>query len=232
MRKPLSFALTFCLVGILAATGALAARDVPTRYLPASLDGRLNTLDNPVDGRTWSAWAYRNGVEYEVALSVREAGGYWSEPHLIGESDGRDQLEPTLAVDGFGNVYVAYAERSPARIMLTWLEAGSDTWATPVNLTADGVRATTPALRVVGDRLVLAFRSGRGLVMLDLPLWQPACSTNIFNDGPDPVENRDDDNGSDGGPDDDDGGIRPIGTGGSGTAPGGEEPGLDWETNN
>jgi hypothetical protein len=194
MRKPLALFVVVCCIAVLAAAPALAAprgKNLPHRYIPNGMDGRLDWVTNPADGTEWSTWAYRNGAEYDVAVSFRDEYGFWTEPVLLGEDDGRDQGEPVLAADRQGTIYVAYAERSPDRIMITWLTAGSDRWAKPQPLTAVGLRARTPAVRVVSDRLVVAFRSGRGLVIVDFPIVGPTMTTNIFNDGPDPVGEQD-----------------------------------------
>jgi hypothetical protein len=186
-------------------------RQLPHRYLPGSLDGRLVEVTNPADGTLWSAWAYRNGAEYDLALSFRDELGFWSEPLLIGADDGLDQTQPALAADSRGNVYLAYTEQRPDRIMLCWLQAGTTTWSDPVALTELGIRAMYPALRVVGERLVVAFRSGRGSVILDLPLLESVVGTSM-NDGPDPVENRDsDDSTTDPVDEEDDDFILPLG---------------------
>jgi len=191
MRKPLSAIVVFCCLGLLAASVAAArprSRDLPQGYLPGSLDGHLVEALDPLDGTLWAAWAYRNGAEYDVAISYRDESGMWSEPTLMGVDDGLDQTHPALAVDNWGNVYLAYAERKPDRVMLTWLEDGTSVWSTPTSVTDPAVAALDPALRVVGDRLVAAFRTRRGLAILDLPLLGP---TMIFVDGlqdtPDPV---------------------------------------------
>jgi hypothetical protein len=194
MRKPLAFFVVACCITVLAFAPALAGprtKNLPHRYIPNGMDGRLDWITSPVDDTEWSTWAYRNGAEYDIAVSYRDEYGFWSEPLLIGEDDGRDQGEPVLAADRQGTIYVAYAERSPDRIMITWLTVGSERWATPQPLTANGLRARTPALRVIGERLVVAFRSGRGLVIVDFPIVGPSVTANIFNDGPDPVGEQD-----------------------------------------
>ena len=54
------------------------------------------------------------------------------------------------------------------------------------------MRARYPALRVIGERLVLAFRSGRGSVIVDLPLLRDGVmSTSGLQDMPDPVGSHD-----------------------------------------
>lgn len=190
MRKPLSLTIVVCCLVLLAGSLAWAGprgRDLPHRYLSNSLDGRLVEVTNPVDGTAWAAWAYRNGAEYDLAVSFRDESGFWSEPMLIGVGDGLDQAQPALAADVWGNIYLAFTERAPDRIMLCWLEAGSAEWTSPAAVTGPGVRAMQPALRVVGERLVLAFRSGGGSVILDLPLFEPVMVGDGLQDTPDPV---------------------------------------------
>jgi len=194
MRKPLALFVAVCCITVLVVAPALAApraKNLPHRYIPHGMDGRLDWITSPADGTNWSTWSYRNGAEYDVAISFRGEYGFWSEPLLIGEDDGLDQGEPVLAADRQGTIYLAYAERSPDRIMITWLTAGSERWSTPQPLTAVGLRARTPALRVIGERLVVAFRSGRGLVIVDFPIVGPTIEPTIFNDGPDPVGDQD-----------------------------------------
>ena len=190
MRKPLLLIIVACCLVLLAGSPAGAGsrgRDLPPRYAPNSLDGRLVESLNPVDGTRWAAWAYRNGVEYDLALAFRNETGFWSEPILIGVDDGLDQTQPALATDHWGNVYLAYTEQSPDRIMLCWLRAEAEEWTEPIRLTDPGVRGMYPALRVVGDRLVIAFRSGLTSVILDAPLLEPAVIGNGIEDTPDPV---------------------------------------------
>ena len=78
MRKPLAVVTLVCCIALIAASPALTAprgRDLPHRYLPNSLDGRLSQVTNPEDGSNWSAWAYRNGGEYDIAVSHRGQDG-------------------------------------------------------------------------------------------------------------------------------------------------------------
>jgi hypothetical protein len=155
------------------------------------MDGRLVEVTNPVDGTRWAAWAYRNGAEYDLAVAFRGDRGFWSDPTLIGIDDGVDQTQPALAVDDWGNIYLAFSERGPDRIMICWFEAGASEWTEPVSLTAPEVPAMYPALRVVGERLVVAFRSGRGSVILDMPLPRSEIDIEMIEDGPNPVGARD-----------------------------------------
>lgn len=229
MPRSLSrFSLLICLLFIASSLAGAASRDrgLPHRYLPGSLDGNPAMLDNTFDGRTWAAWAYRNGIEYDLAVSIRGEDGFWTEPDFFGRGDGVHQEEPSLVVDREGTVYLAYSERPTGRIMLTWFQRGAAGWSMPVELSAPDVRAVSPALRVVGDRLVVAFRSGRALTILDFPVVGELMGTAIFNDGPDPVESREpiaDADQAEEDPNEDDPEYSPFeatsGTGGGGPAP-------------
>ncbi len=178
---------------ILALSGSVLAaspRELPHRYNPNSMDGKLTQLTRTTDGRTWAAWAYRSGAQFDVAVTSTDENGYWSEPIFIGANDGADQIQPVMAGDFDGNVYLAFTDRASGRILLATLSAGSDTWTAPLALTAPCAGASSPALRVVRDRLVVAYRSGRGIDMIDLPLAgiDGGFSSDTINDNPDPVE--------------------------------------------
>jgi hypothetical protein len=196
------FATVLLAVGL--ATGAVAAdafeyeaQLVPDRYNRLSLDGPLISLTNPVDGRTWSAWAYRDGAEYDIAIAFREPAGPWSEPVFLGRLDGRDQVEPAMTADADGNLYLAYTDRGTGAILLTVLSAGADTWFDPTPVTGEGERGFTPSLRVVADRLVLAYRSGWSIVIRDLALLGPPTpvSPDSIWDSPDPYGDQEGDGG-------------------------------------
>ena len=191
------------LTTLLAATSALACslafagprladQEQPLRYNPRSLDGPLTTVTAGLDGRTWSAWAYRDGAEYDIALSFRDPGGFWSEPQFIGRDDGADQVQPALAVDTAGTVYLAFADLGTGTIRYTALPAGGAAWTAATAVTRDGERGFMPALSVVGERLVIAFRSGRAVVIRDVPLLDPtALRPGGIHDSPDPYGNND-----------------------------------------
>ncbi|HJQ98413.1 MAG TPA: hypothetical protein VJ826_08860 [Candidatus Polarisedimenticolaceae bacterium] len=155
---------------------------VPRDYF-ARLDGTLTTALGH-DGRTWSVWSYRAVGEYDVAIAVRDLDGTWSPATFLGRRDGVDQVEPSIAVDADGNVYVAFATRSPQRIWTSVLPSGRSTWSEPSILALDEA-ATAPALRVVRDRLVIAVRSARGIRMIDLPLYVAPNTDQGIQDGPD-----------------------------------------------
>jgi hypothetical protein len=165
-------------------------RGVPHRYAPNSLDGRLAQIDRVEGDRTLAAWAYRNGAEYDIAISRVDENGQWTEPVFIGLDDGRDQTQPALALDADGNAYLAYADQAEQRVLVAVLRADRDEWSFSLAVTAPGAEAQSPALRVVGNRLVVAFRTGEELQMIDLPLTQTDDQPSLLTivDGPEPVE--------------------------------------------
>jgi hypothetical protein len=202
----------------LAASPALGAGsrriDASHRYSPA-LDGAPVTVTETRTGTTWSAWAYRQSGEYAIALSTLDERGRWSEPLLIGADDRLDQIDPALVADEAGNLYLAYAVRENGTIHVSALRAGNADWFDPQQVTAGDEHASSPALRVVGDRLVLAYRAeGVGIAMRDWPLLPSTVNGGGIQEGPDgfPLPARQDP--PDGG--DSPGTLRPGGNSSSG----------------
>ncbi len=192
MRKTLALLVAFACLIVCTQTFAGRGRDVgrPHRFAPESRDGGLVRIQNPTDGRTWAAWSYRNGAEFDLAVSATDAAGFWSEPVFVGLDDGSDQIQPAITVDRLGTVYLAFVDRTADTILITVLRAGTDAWSVPKALTEPRVRGRSPSLAVVGTRLVVAYRSGDEVRIMDLPLL-PAPSlpmgTQGINDGPDPT---------------------------------------------
>lgn len=176
---------TALLVGVLAGVWApaIAAPDLPLRYIHPVLDGPAAVAESPVDGLAWAAWAYHSQGEFDLALSVRDASGVWSPPQFLGERDRLDQADPSLAVDSAGNLYVAFVVRQRGRVYLAVLPAGSNRLSDPVEASLPGERASSPHLRIVRDRLVLGYRVGTRVLLRDFPLL--GVGTHGVQDGPD-----------------------------------------------
>ncbi|MDH3628384.1 MAG: hypothetical protein OES25_12135 [Acidobacteriota bacterium] len=185
-------------------TGAWARSgrfETPRHFRAGLSDHGLVEVEAVAQDQVWAAWALRNGPEYNIAVSLRDADGTWNPVRLIGSDDGRDQLDPTLAVDRLGNLYLAYASEGGG-ISLT-VRDRDGRWQRATQISPIGVVASRPTLQMLGDRLILAYvvdgvvkieevdtdADGGGMVLHD------------FEDGPDPVEKEDD--GTDGDPDDD-----------------------------
>jgi len=169
-RNARILAIATALVTGLTFAAAQDSLDLPTRYSSRWLDGQPVTASDDATGATWSAWTYRVRGESDIALSFRGAGGDWTEPVLIGADDRMDQFQPALQRDANGNVYLAYVVRETGAIHTTALAVGRDAFFAPTQVTEPGERTSSPVLRVVGNRLVMAYRSGRELKMIDWPL--------------------------------------------------------------
>ena len=196
MRRLLTvFILAIMVTGVVSAAGkGSRPGSHPHRYLQNSLDGAIVQVENTVDGRIWSAWSYRNGGEYDLALAVSTAPGVWSEPLLIGLDDGLDQRQPAMVVDSRGATYVAYADGAGA-IRLTALQPGGTQWSSPVTVAMEGAGLSAPTLMVVGNALIVGYRDGDGVALHAVPLLDPESGNHVRSiyDGPDPTTGNSDD---------------------------------------
>jgi hypothetical protein len=180
--------------GMTFSAGKGTRHDYPTRYVPRSLDGAIVQVQNTVDGHGWSAWAYRNGSEYDLAVSVSLTPGVWSEPRLLGLDDGLDQGQPAFSIDSTtGNVYLAYSG-GDGSLYVRALRAGSLTWSPAAELTDGRGILSAPTLKIVGNSLVVGYRLGESVELAALPLLPPVVnSVASIYDGPDPTGDRDED---------------------------------------
>lgn len=179
---------------------AAASRyDGSNRFVSPRIDGDPVVIQNASSGEVWSAWAYAQGGEFDIALSSRDAAGRWSSPVFIGRGDRADQIEPALAADGAGVIYLAYSDRGTGRIRIAVLAPTAGAWRPFAEIPATEGTAAAPAIRVVGNRLVVAFRAARSVEIVDVPLFG-AISTDGIDDGPDPFggANRDESGDGDG----------------------------------
>ncbi len=207
--------LTCCLVIVFSTTLMARSRTagIPHRYQPASEDRQLVQVTNPVDGQTWSAWAFRSGAQYDIALSSLDEQGRWNEPVFQGRDDGVDQVDPTFAIHESGVLVVAFAEPARGRILISALPPGGQAWSRPVPV-ASGDDLRSPSLLIVGNRLVVAYRAGGRVHVVDIPLaGESPASTHGFTDGPDTTGSgtEDDRNDSDEENDDESGGVNKTG---------------------
>ena len=185
-------ATALCLT--LAATAGLSLAGLPrdhqpSRYAPGSLDQEPVLAVNPVDGSILAAWGYRDGGEYSIAIALK-TGESWSEPVFIGRDDRLDQVDPALAFDQYGVAYLAFSVPSLGQVLVTAIAGRPEAALTPQAVSHDGIHSGTPALLVIGVRQAVAFRTGAGVVIRNLPLFSPdeSISTNGIQEGPDAVD--------------------------------------------
>jgi len=209
MRRHVKLLATLCCCCLMAlAVGETAARsrlfDAPHRFQPASQDLGLVQIANPVDGRIWAAWAFRDGDGYDIAVALMDEHGRWNEPTFLGRYDGKDQIDPTFVVHASGAMALAFAEPATGRILISLLGSGGEQWSRPLPV-ASGADLGAPSLMILGDRLVLGYRSGDRVELRTMNLFVDAAGTFGFTDGPDPVGIDDGvDSDEDEGKDDDD----------------------------
>lgn len=147
------------------------------------LDGPVTTLTAP-DGRTFATWAYRASGEFDIAVTVRAADSQtWSAPSFFGRRNGADELQPAMTFDSRGTVYVAFTTASPSAVFLSVLRPGSDAWSEPVQVSGNDI-ASSPTLLVVGDRLIVGFRTAQGVGLVNLPISDGGNEL-YLSDGPD-----------------------------------------------
>ena len=185
LRACLALCISAALTG--SATAASAAKGFrATDHIP-EFDGPMTVLAGP-DGRTWAAWAYRTSHEFDIAISSRDGGTTtWSAPVFLGHGNGSDDIDPALAVDSRGVMYLAFATTNPPRVAVATLAVGSTTWAEPV-IVSGAEAAASPALLIVGDRLIVAFRTARGVSLVQLPTIGSVNGIDGIGDGPDPSD--------------------------------------------
>lgn len=186
-------ALVVGLIAITSAGGTLVAAparyDGTNRHVIDRLDGVPVVAVNPLDGTTWSAWAYRSGGEFDLAVASRDAGGDWSAPSFLGSGDRANQLEPALVADDVGTMFLAYADGRTGHVEVLALRSGAETWS-PVGTivpTASSA-ARRPTMMILGDRVVVAYADGAEVGIETFPRFAHAPLG--IQDGPDPFGNR------------------------------------------
>jgi hypothetical protein len=170
-------------LGVSAWAGGPAPTSFSRDYVPR-LDGPPASAAS-TDGRLWSVWSYRASGEFDIAVAARDASGAWGSTSFLGRRDGIDQVDPSVALDGAGNVYVAFATRSPQRIWTAVLPAGGSAWSIPTLVSPE--EGALPAMRIVLDRVVIAYRTARTLRIVDLPVYVSPNSPDGIQDGPEPT---------------------------------------------
>lgn len=186
--------------GVSARSGRL---DTPRHFRAGLSDHGLVEIEAPAQQQRLAAWALRNGPEYNIAVSVQDAEGVWSEIRVFGGNDGQDQIDPTLAIDSRGNIYLAYASQDGTISLVVRNVDGE--WQPALRMTTVGVRGSRPTLARVGESLILGYIVDDNVKIVqieEVPTDSTGMNTNSFEDGPDPVEKEDSESADD--QDDDD----------------------------
>ena len=163
----------------------------PDGYVVGGRDEAPVYAEGP-SGTVWSAWAWYERGEYDLAVAFRGADGVWGEPRFLGRNDGLDQRDATIAVDSAGTLYVAFTVEPLAEVHLAILPAWSDSWILPARVGEEGIPARHPTIRVLDGRVVLAFLAGRetrieDFITLPRPQFEQ-YETKGIQEGPDVID--------------------------------------------
>jgi hypothetical protein len=156
----------------LCAATAHAGGDAADLPHPLShLDGVVSEVEHPGEAVDLAVSSYPSPREQAAGLPAPSLA--WGEP--AGSS---------LASDPWGNLYLAYVAGPAGAVVVSVLAADEAGWSGPVTLSLPGERAYDPVVQIVGDRLVVAYRtSAEHAVFRDLPLFPPVVLS--VQDGPD-----------------------------------------------
>ena len=145
---------TICLT-LLASAGSVFAggrgQRTPIRFAPNSLDQQPVTAVNPLDGSVWTAWAWRDGAEYSIALSI-QSEGVWSEPFFIGRDDNLNQVSPAIVFDDRGVAYLAWTVLPESQVMIVAIAESPQAGLNLRTVSTRNIPSTEPALAVVRGR--------------------------------------------------------------------------------
>jgi hypothetical protein len=192
--------LVSLIVVMLCASAALAGSPPVAR--PAGLtpdyrtegDGPVSMAIDPA-GRMWAVWAYAQGGEYDVAVSVSD-GRVWTFPKLLGVANGRNDVDPRIAFHPNGSPVVVWWQEATATARSRVLQSVGNAGAFSEPLTVrEGARQpailATSALSVT---LGLVDESGEVQTQQSSfgpspmgPGWHEKPSPDGGTNGPDPM---------------------------------------------
>lgn len=168
---------------------APAGPELPGHLFVEGLDGAPVIAVNPLDRSEWAVWAYRNGSEFDLALTFRNEGDFWSSPIFIGLDDGIDQVDPALAIDSHGGLYLLFAERPTGRVRLGILPSGAESFIGPFTVSEAGQHAGSPALEIYGEHVVIAYHAADGTTIRRYPVLTPDMAfVKGIQEGPDAID--------------------------------------------
>jgi hypothetical protein len=192
--------LALLIVVTLCAGSALAGSPPVAR--PAGLapdyraegDGPATMAVDPA-GRMWAVWAYTQGGEFDVAVSVSD-GRVWTYPTLLGVANGRNDIDPRIAFLPNGTPVVVWWQEANAtagpRVLQSVGEAGC---FGPVATVRNGARQPQILATSAGS-LTLGMLSASGDVQTlqspttPIPVepgWREKPAPDGGTNGPDPM---------------------------------------------
>ena len=185
-RRIASSIVICCVLAAIATPSFAGGRSLEPRHFDPATDGDL--VQVTVDGRTISAWTYRNGSETDIAIqSLDKASGRSGELVLIGRDDRTDQTRPALTVDDNGSVYLTFIESETGTVKMSARPYGTLLWTPAQAVATDANAAIKPSLRVDGGKLSLAYVANDAVVQRTFELIAPLVRGGTkLSDGPDP----------------------------------------------
>jgi len=192
--------LALLIVVMLCAGAALAGSPPVAR--PAGLtpdyraegDGPVTMAIDPA-GRMWAVWAYAQGGEFDVAVSVSD-GRVWTYPTLLGVANGRDDVDPRIAFLPSGSPVVVWWQAPNAtagpRVMQSVARAGEFPAPTVVRENARqpailATSATSLTLGLVDDSGEVQTQQSPLSPINVGPGWRDGPGPDGGTNGPDPM---------------------------------------------
>jgi len=140
-----------------------AGRDLlPTYHDRLQSDGPVFMAEDPA-GRLWAVWSYREGGEWDIAVS-RAVGRTWTAPQLLGVANGKDDLDPRLLFLDDGTGVLVWWQRGPLpedQVVVSSfvdLRVGT-TWSAPQRLSDRNEAASRPNLFVAQGTPLVGYTS-------------------------------------------------------------------------
>ena len=122
-------------------------------------DGLPNVLFDPATGRTFVAWSFNNGSDYDVVISVFDNGAWTAQLTLAGGP--LNQLDPQLAIDpATGDLHIVYWEDgSNERVLHRQSDSVGQVWSSETTVSQNGDVAVRPAITFYQGQQVVAYES-------------------------------------------------------------------------
>lgn len=154
-------------------------------------DGPVTMAVDP-SGRMWAVWAYAQGGEFDVAVSVSD-GRVWTYPTLLGVANGRNDVDPRIAFLPNGVPVVVWWQEATAtnRAQIMQSVARAGTFAPPTVVREGARRPAILSSTSAGLTLGLVDETGMVQTMsaptpID-PRWGEKPSPDGGTNGPDPM---------------------------------------------